>query len=108
MTDLLVAGLVLLALVTAYIAGRLHQALIDVERSNHLPYKVRAGLDDLSAVDTDILIWIKDALAVIESRAETRRTLMGQIRNGQYDPEQPAAPKGNGSGDRTRVRQPRG
>ena len=108
MTDLLVAGLVLLALVTAYIAGRLHQALIDVERSNHLPYKVRAGLDDLSAVDTDILIWIKDALAVIESRAETRRTLMGQIRNGQYDPEQPAAPKGNGSGDRTHVRPPRG
>jgi len=50
MTDLFVAGLVLLALVTAYIAGRLHQALIDVERSNHLPYKVRAGMDDLSAV----------------------------------------------------------
>jgi hypothetical protein len=92
-TDFIAAVLFVLGLAMAYVAGRLHQALIDVERDRHLPYRLRAGLDDLSAVDTDMLLWIKDALALLESRAETRRTLMGQIRNGEYDPEQAAAPR---------------
>ena len=108
MTDLFVAGLVLLALVTAYIAGRLHQALIDVERSNHLPYKVRAGMDDLSAVSTDALLQVRDDLLIIEARLNDHHRIMGEIRQGRYDPEQPAAPRVKRSGDGAGARAARG
>ena len=85
MTDLFVAGLVLLALVTAYIAGRLHQALIDVERSNHLPYKVRAGMDDLSAVSTDALLQVRDETITTASWARSARG--GMTRSNLQPPE---------------------
>jgi hypothetical protein len=93
MTELTIAALALLGLFVAYIAGRLQQALIDVERDRHLPYRLRAGLDDLSAIDTDALLETRDALLVIEARLHDKHRIMAEIRNGRYDPEQSASPR---------------
>ena len=90
MTEPLVAFLVLLGLVMAYLAGRLHQALLDFERDKRMPYRLRAGLDDLSAIDTDALLGLRDALLVIEARLGDKHRLMAEIRNGKYEPEQPS------------------
>jgi len=86
-----VVGFALCALFVGlfYLDARLRR----LEAERHLPYWLRNGLDDLSAIDTDMLCWIRDALLVIEGRQEDRRHLMAQIRNGSYDEEQPAAPR---------------
>ena len=64
-----------------------------VAENNRHPYSLRAGLDDVSAVDTRTLLWIRDALMTIEAEMARKHEIMGQIRNGKYDPEQPGAPR---------------
>lgn len=94
------AATLLAGFALAYLAGRLHEALLDVERDRHLSYRVRAGMDDLSAVSTDALLQVRDDLLIIEARLNDHNRIMGEIRQGRYDPEQPASPrrvKGNGS-----------
>jgi hypothetical protein len=96
--------LTLLAFIVGLIMGGLAVGLLalarrvsELERGPRLPYKVRSGLDDLSAIDTDTLLIIRDALLVAEARLGDKHKLMAEIRQGKYDPEQPAAPRrGNG------------
>jgi len=97
--------LTLLAFIVGLIMGGLAVGLLalyhrvsELEKKSHLPYKVRSGLDDLSAIDTDTLLIIRDALLVTEARLGDKHKLMAEIRQGRYDPEQPAAPRrGNGA-----------
>jgi len=75
---------------------------------NGRPYSLRSGLDDASAIDTRTLLWIRDALMTIDAEMGRKHELMGQIRNGTYDSEQPAAPRTKRNADGTIVRQARG
>jgi len=95
MTALLMIGFLLGFTLCAFLMGLfyLDARLRRLEGERHLPYWLRSGLDDLSAIDTDMLCWIRDALTVVEGRQEDRRRLMAQIRNGSYREEQPAAPR---------------
>jgi len=70
-----------------------HEGLERAERDGRRPYSLRAGLDDLSAVDTELLMWVRDALLVLDARMGDKSRLMKQIRSGAYDPEQAAAPR---------------
>lgn len=99
MTGLLTIGFLLGFTLCGFLMGLfyLDARLRQLERERHLPYRLRRGLDDMSAVETDVLLWIRDALTVIEGRQEDGQRLMGQIRNGSYHDEQPAAPRRTGS-----------
>ncbi len=91
-------GLILLGLIISYCAGRLHQWVLEIEkersdpgRGKRLPNWLIAGLEDSQANDTDLLLWIRDALMLVEARLQDRMHIVGQIRNGEYHKEQPAA-----------------
>jgi hypothetical protein len=90
-----IVGLIMGGLVVGLLA--LSRRVSELEKGPRLPYKVRNGLEDLSAIDTDTLLMIRDALLVVEARLGDKHKLMAEIRQGRYDPEQPAAPRrGNG------------
>lgn len=91
-----IVGLVLGAVAVGLL--ELQRRVSELEKGPRLPYKMRSGLDDLSAIDTDTLFMIRDALLVVEARMGDKRKLMAEIRQGRYDAEQPAAQRrGNGA-----------
>ena len=103
-----IVTIILLALI-GYLLGRVSQWISELEKDRHLPYRLRNGLEDISAVDTDTLFRIRDALLLIEARMGDKQRIVAQIRNGRYDPEQPAAPRRQSTGDspKPRARQAR-
>lgn len=83
-----------LSMFIAYVLGRVSQWIADtVQPKSRVPYWLRGGLDDLSAIDTDVLLWIRDALKIVEGRLQDQHRLVGQIRRGDYEQEQAAAPR---------------
>jgi hypothetical protein len=85
------------ALLLFFCLGYFFRYLHELERDRHLPYRLRNGLEDISAVDTDTLFMIRDALLVIEARMGDKQRLVGEIRQARYNPEQAASPRrGNG------------
>ena len=72
------------------------------------PYSLRAGLDDVAAIRARTAMWLADALMVVQADLNTMHDVMGQISNGTYDPEQPAAPRVKRNADGTLVRPARG
>ncbi|HAM40241.1 MAG TPA: hypothetical protein DCP69_02610 [Candidatus Omnitrophica bacterium] len=90
-----------LSMFIAYVLGRVSQWIADtVQPKSRVPYWLRGGLDDLSAIDTDVLLWIRDALMIVEGRLQDQHRLVGQIRRGDYDQEQAAAPRRERAGSR--------
>ena len=78
--------------------GGLHLRVRELEKRQPFPYRMRNGFEDLSAIDTDVLLWIRDALTVVEGRMQDKQRLMSEIRQGRYEPEQAAAPRRRGNG----------
>lgn len=100
MIEALIVLLIIAFLAIAYGAGRLYQwiLLIEQERQqkNRLSNWAIAGLEDVQAIDIDVLLWIRDALMIMEGRIQDRMNLIGQIRSGDYDKDQPAVPRDDG------------
>jgi len=95
---LILSSMLLLALAIAYLLGRLHQIIIEHERERkRLSNHAINGLEDLQALDTEALLRVQDALLITENRLQHRMNLVGQIRNGEYQKNQAAAPRGNGA-----------
>jgi hypothetical protein len=98
MNDTIIVLIIVLSLLNAYALGRLTQWLRDQEhhprRDPRSPHWVKDAMDDLNAVDTDALMWIRDALLVAEARLDDRRNLVSQIRSGSYKTDQPASARG--------------
>lgn len=81
-----------------YSIGRLHQWIIEVEserpkNSKRLSHSLIAGLEDRQAIDTGMLLDIRDFLTLIEARLNDGMDVIGQIRNGEYDKDQMASPR---------------
>lgn len=94
MSDVVVTLFVIVFMAICYGAGRLHQWIIEVEQERQKkkrnPNWMLAGLEDAQAIDTDVLLWIRDALKVVEGRLDDRMHVLGQIRNGEYDKDRPS------------------
>ena len=98
MTQALIVVLLIVVIAICYGAGRLHQWLILIDRErqrkSRLPNWMIAGLEDAQAIDIDVLLWIRDALKIVEGRLDDRMRVIGEIRSGDYDKEKPAKSDG--------------
>lgn len=65
-----------------------------------IPYWLRNAAEDAMVPNVRILLEIQQFLVILENELEVQRKLLGEIRNGQYRKDQPAAER-NG-----RVREP--
>lgn len=63
----------------------------DPKPKRGVPYIFLNGVEDATAINIDSLIAIRDFLIMVENRLNDQRLLLGQIRNGEYEKDQPAA-----------------
>lgn len=98
MTILALAGLGLVLVALAYVCGRLHQLLLEVEkeRARRLPNWLVAGIEDAQAVSLDTLLRIEAELEFLRARARKQLDILGEVRQGHYDAEKPAAREDGG------------
>lgn len=82
------------AFMYAYFVRRLSKR----EKGN-VPYWLRNGMEDATAINIGNLIAVRDFLMILENRINDARLLLGQIRNGEYDKEQPTASRRPPSND---------
>lgn len=66
------------------------------KKKESVPYWLRYGMEDVITPNVRILLEIQQFLTVIENELEIQRQLIGEIRNGQYDKNQPARTRVNG------------
>lgn len=96
--------LTLLAFLVGLLLGGLTVGLLALYRrvrdlEGGRPYWLRNGMEDVTALNVRALLRLKAQLSEIEDALEIQNQLVGQIRNGEYRKEQPAAPRrGNGKG----------
>jgi hypothetical protein len=65
-------------------------------RPRGVPYSLRNGLEDVLAVNARMRLMLAETITIAQAalrESEAQAELLGQIRNGSYDPDQPAAPR---------------
>jgi hypothetical protein len=65
-------------------------------RPRGVPYSLRNGLEDVLAVNARMRLMLAETITIAQAAlraSEAQAELLGQIRNGSYDPEQRAAPR---------------
>jgi hypothetical protein len=63
-------------------------------RPRGVPYSLRNGLEDVLAVNARMRLMLAETITIAQAalrESEAQAELLGQIRNGSYDPEQRAA-----------------
>ena len=58
-----------------------------------LPYKADDGILDATALVNEMLWNVQDNQILLETHLRRTHQILGEIRNGTYDPDQPASPK---------------
>ena len=95
MPDLLLGLIAVVFFGLAYVGGRLHQWVLEVEnerrhaRQARMPNWLVAGIEDAQAVSVDALIRIEGELDILRSRLKHQLRILGDVRQGDYDPERP-------------------
>lgn len=103
MIDALLAVFVLIGFCLAYLGGRLDQTLIEVERERRqarearMPNWMVAGIEDAQAVSVDALLRVEGELDILRSRLKHQLKILGEVRQGDYEAEQPSDRGGRGS-----------
>ena len=62
-------------------------------RPRGVPYSLRNGLEDVLAVNARMRLMLAETITIAQATlraSEAQAELLGQIRNGSYDPDQPA------------------
>lgn len=88
-------GIIALSVIAAWSIAfmALRYAFKPKDDKPEIPYWFRNGMEDATAINIDTLMAIRDFLMILENRINDERLLLGQIRTGEYDKDQRAAPR---------------